>query len=62
MNVRVRARDFRPGDVLPTGSTVVGVFGFVRGGVKVDLLDADGRSRTAVINGRYVHDVTRPES
>lgn len=53
--VKVRAKNFRPGDVL-YGSTVSGVIGLVRGGVSVQF---EGEPQPRRINGRYLFEVQR---
>jgi hypothetical protein len=55
----VKAKDFRPGDLLSSGSTVVGGFGFVKGGYKVFVRKPDGTEAAVVFSGRRRFEVTR---
>jgi hypothetical protein len=53
--IKARASQFRPGDKLPSGQVVLGIDGFVRGGVRVAFTDGT----RATLNGRYKHEVQR---
>jgi hypothetical protein len=57
--VKVKAKNLLSGDVLSSGSTVLGVNAFVKGGVEVWVRSKDGEERPVVLNGRMLHTVTR---
>jgi hypothetical protein len=61
IRIRVRPKDFRPGDILVrSGHRVIGIDAFVRGGVRIAIEDVDGGDPVVIrFNGRYLHDVTR---
>lgn len=59
---RVLAKDLRPRDLLRSGSTVLGVVGLVRGGVKVWIETLEQEQIYLVLNGRRLHEVERPET
>ncbi len=65
-NLRLRPGQFQPGDTFASdeltslaGRTVTGIT-FVRGGIRVGIVDTSGFHTDRVLNGRYKFGIVRP--